>query len=93
MAMDLCSETTNLISLGVLTHERLVIAGQRRSIVVDVQHPDVHRHSAYLPRVVWETHKKKGGHHHNHVNNSFLSACVAQNMCATLAPSPGKLII
>lgn len=43
---------TNLVSLSVLTHERLVIAGERRSVVVDVQHPDVNRDTTDLPGVV-----------------------------------------
>lgn len=43
---------TNLISLCVLTHERLVIGGKCRSVVIDVQDSDVNRHTADLSRVV-----------------------------------------
>lgn len=89
MVMALCSQTTNLISLGVFTHERLVIGGKGWSVVVDVQHSDVHGHSAYLSRVVWETQRWTRS---LHVNNCYLTR-VTQNMCATIALSPGKLII
>lgn len=57
MAMALCAVITDLISLGVLTHKRLVIGGKCWSVVVDVQHSDVYRHTAYLSRVVWETQR------------------------------------
>lgn len=60
MVMASCAVITDLISLGVLTDERLIIGGKCWSVVVDVQHPDVYGHAAYLSWVVWET--QKGGH-------------------------------
>lgn len=57
MTTALCSAITNLISLGVLAHERLIIGGKCRSVVVDVQHSDEHGRAADQPRVVWETQR------------------------------------
>lgn len=48
---------THLIGLRVLAHKRLVVGGERRGVVVDVQHPDEDRHAADLSRVAWETRR------------------------------------
>ena len=45
----------NLIGLGVLAHIRLVVGGEGRGVVVDVQHSDVNGDVAEQARVVWET--------------------------------------
>lgn len=51
---------TNLIRLCVLAHECLVIGCKCRSVVIDVQHSDVHWNTADLSWVVWETQGEHG---------------------------------
>lgn len=57
MTTALCWVITNLISLSVLTHKRLIIVGECWRVVVDVQDSDVYRHPADLSRVGWETQR------------------------------------
>lgn len=57
MTTALCWVITNLISLSVLTHKRLIIGGECWSVVVDVQDSDVYRYPADLSRVGWETQR------------------------------------
>lgn len=45
--------SSHLIGLGVLADEGLVVGGEGRGVVVDVQHAHVDRHTTGQPRVAW----------------------------------------